>query len=582
MQAMIDTDRLSAEPLLAELRAAGALVKSPNSIRCPFHDDRTPSAGVYQGDDGVWRFKCQAASCGIHGDLYDIRAKATNRPLIDVLKAKSAPEPVKPKQSWPTFEAFAAAFPRSRPYRYTNPDTGHIDLIVLRTDRPDGKSIFQYHQRADGSIVPGGCAEPWPLLNRAAIRTDSRVIVVEGEKCVEALHGVGIIATTAPGGAGKGKAEHTDWSPLAGKTAYLWPDNDEGGIAYMQDVAAILGRLSPPASVCWIDPAMLGLKPKGDAADMLAELQCEADLKRATIEDIIADALQLGGSAALGTLIEDTIAGRRKNEPWPWARMTKLARALLPGTVTLICGDPGATKSFLLLEAMCYWTAQGIQASVYELEEDRAYHLNRALAQLASNGNVTDDEWVRDNPDAARAAYAEHRPFLDQFAARIFEAPDNQVTIDELAEWVEQRVDAGDRIIAVDPVTAAAVGREPWADDLRFMMRAKAAVRRGGASLVIVTHPKKGRKGQGLDELAGGAAYQRFSQTVFWVEAHQPKQVDISRSDSFGGNCVEEVNRAIHINKARNGKGNGLSLGFVFSSDTLRFEEIGLIAKEQK
>ena len=60
------------------------------------------------------------------------------------------------------------------------------------------------------------------------------VAVAEGEKCVHLLHDVGIVATTSP--CGSRKSQYADWTPLAGKAVYLWPDNDGNGKKHMEDV----------------------------------------------------------------------------------------------------------------------------------------------------------------------------------------------------------------------------------------------------------------------------------------------------------------------------------------------------------
>ena len=44
----------------------------------------------------------------------------------------------------------------------------------------------------------------------------------EGEGKVDALHVVGVVATSAMQGA-RAPIEKTDWSPLAGKTVIIWP-----------------------------------------------------------------------------------------------------------------------------------------------------------------------------------------------------------------------------------------------------------------------------------------------------------------------------------------------------------------------
>ena len=81
----------------------------------------------------------------------------------------------------------------------------------------------------------------------------------------------------------------------------------------------------------------------------------------------------------------------------------------------LLCGDPGSTKSFFLLEALAYWYEQGVKIAVFELEEDRGYHLYRTLAQRQEKGDLFNPDWVKDNPEFSRKAFFEHREFLNGF-----------------------------------------------------------------------------------------------------------------------------------------------------------------------
>ena len=69
----IDTAAYGKEDLLAELRLIGADIRNEKQFKCPFHEDKHPSAGVYQNEAGRWMFKCQAASCGLSLDLWEMR-----------------------------------------------------------------------------------------------------------------------------------------------------------------------------------------------------------------------------------------------------------------------------------------------------------------------------------------------------------------------------------------------------------------------------------------------------------------------------------------------------------------------------
>ena len=567
----LESIRRNREALALELQAMSVVLKG-NACRCPFHDDQHASAGIYADDSGVWRFKCQA--CGVGGDVFDVRAKAQGKSVGEIMREASDKKLPKRQSGFETIEQAQKILGGNvRRFTYADPDTERIDLVVFRVDTPNSKTFRQVSRNGTGWVFKAP-PKPWPLYNRVRLRDADAVVVVEGEKCVHALHDVGIVATTSPCGAGK--AEYADWRPLAGKTVTLWPDKDQPGIHHMRQVAQRLRDLDPRPRVLWLDPEALDLPEHGDVVDYLVK---NSDLNGGLarfVAETLETAEPIGYGREVKALIEDTISGKRTALEWPWKRLGKLTKALLPGTVTLLCGDPGAAKSFLLLEALAYWHGQGFKVACFELEEDRRYHLNRALAQRSECAGLTDDEWVRNHPDEARAIFQQHANFLDAFGEVIHEAPDGQVSIDGVAEWVEGRTKAGCRIIAVDPVTAADSGAEPWRADGAFLDRCKKAIVAYGASLILLTHPKKGRKtAVGLDEIAGGAAYQRFAQCILWLGYHKGKKAEKVETD-FGPVTID-LTHTLHICKTRNGRGHGLALGYVFQGESLRIAEQGLI-----
>lgn len=569
-------DRLSKDALIRELQIAGATVRG-NTVKCIFHDDHNASGSLYQGQDGAWRYKCHASACGFCGDIYDVRAAAQNRPLAMVLK-ESKPmitqgSPPKVYRSLEEIERMVPGKVEQR-FQYTNPDTGKPDLIVLRFLRDGGKSFWQVTPNCTGYYLKSP-PKPWPIYNRTRLKDAGQVIVVEGEKCVHALHDAGFVATTSPGGAEN--AQHADWTPLRGKTVYLWRDNDSAGAKYMRDVGGILDKLS--CRLFEIDPTTLSLPEKGDVVEFLARF--DSELRHEAIESVLETAEPLGASQELRQVIEETIAGKRKAVSWPWQAVSNLTKALLPGTVTLLCGEPGSSKSFAVIQALVHWHEQGEKVAVFELEEDRAYHLNRMLAQRAGKADLFDPDWIAANGKEALAIHREHQEFLDAVGKCVHAAPDAHVDLDHLAKWAEARAKEGCRIIVIDPVTAAASEALTWIKDQAFMFAVKATARQYGASIVLVTHPKKGRnkKVVSMDDLAGGAAYQRFAQTVLWLEHHK-EPVQVTVSSALGRSCCE-INRTLHLVKTRNGRGHGLSIGFNFSGNTLTLMEQGVILPEQ-
>jgi hypothetical protein len=461
-------------------------------------------------------------------------------------------------------------------YTYSNPDTFAPELVILRLKQPTGKTFLQARPEQGGYILKAPSGQ-LPIYNRARVRDAEEVVVVEGEKCVHALFDVGIVATTSPGGAGK--ASMADWSLLAGKRVYLWPDNDTKGQDHMRDVVRILEPLN--CSLLLVDVAALNLPPKGDVCDYLAANGGTTQDGNTAVRLVMDDAQLLGASKGLQERLELMMSGEWRSIPWPWFHVSTLARALLPGTLTIFPGEAGTAKSFLLLEAMWNWHLQGFKTALYELEEDRTYWLLRALAQLESNSNLTDPDWIKLNPDLTSDSFQTQCGFLDNFGKTIWDAPDKDIPLDALADWVEARAAEGCEIIGVDPVTAAQVSAKPWLDDQKFILRTKRIMRQYNSRLILVTHPRTTRgKEAALNMMAGGAAYERFSQSVLWLRMHQKtQQSSVQTSD---GIVNEKYERSIRICKARNGPGGGCEIAFTLNPQTLRFEEKGLIVDEAR
>ena len=152
----------------------------------------------------------------------------------------------------------------SAKWDYTDKD-GKIIATVFRYD-PKGKSK-QFRPYDDVKKIYKA-PDIRPLYNQPGIIQSDKVILVEGEKCAQALIDQGICATTSMFGA-KAPLEKTDWSPLNGKDVIIWPDNDDSGKGYAQAAYHFLLKQGV-ASVKIIE--IPENKPdKWDAADSIAE-----------------------------------------------------------------------------------------------------------------------------------------------------------------------------------------------------------------------------------------------------------------------------------------------------------------------
>ncbi len=142
---------------------------------------------------------------------------------------------------------------------------GKLIAVVYRYDPPGGRKEFRPWDAKRRKMAP---PEPRPLYNQPGIAAASHVVLVEDEKCAQALIASGVVATTAMHGANV-SVEKTDWSPLAGKTVLIWPDRDKPGWEYAMSAAQAV--LTAGAASC--DVLLLpDDKPDGwDAADAIGE-----------------------------------------------------------------------------------------------------------------------------------------------------------------------------------------------------------------------------------------------------------------------------------------------------------------------
>jgi hypothetical protein len=275
-------------------------------------------------------------------------------------------------------------------WEYLSP-SGVLLATVRRYDLPDGKKTFR-------PILANGAAgmpDPRPLYRLPDLTTADEVILVEGEKCADALASIGIVATTAMGGATANPSK-TDWSPLAGKHVTIWPDNDEPGRAMPDRIRGALEAVG--ARVAVIEPPP-GKPPKWDAADAVAEgFDVHGLLHRPPTER---PKVPIYSRAQLKTL---------KRPEW------LVDEVLVEGSVISLYGPSGSLKSFVAIDIamsvatgfdwhgrevkqgpVVYVTGEGRDQIGFRLdawERARGYTADAPIFVVPLGIAVSDPEWV--------------------------------------------------------------------------------------------------------------------------------------------------------------------------------------------
>ncbi len=506
---------------------------------CPFHQDSNPSAGIFQDQKQHWRFRCFV--CDLTLDYYDVLAKRENLDIGDALRAEPAEERTKH-----VYGQYADALGEYTLMHEYLDVAGSLLVTKIRIiDNQTGKKSYRMIVPYYGGFIRKAPEQPWPLYNlmELGLKPHKAVLVVEGEKCADAAKELGILATTALSSTSTGQ---TDWTPLYGRKIVIWPDNDSikakfAGQKYGNAVERIL---MPHCLVTKVDPVPLGLGESEDVVDYIERGHGADDVKK-----VLNEAAKHTPSEGVSQYIDGMIDGSIRAMGWPWELLQQFSQALLPGTITVLCGPPGCGKSLWLMEALAHWIDNGIRCALYALEENKTFHLLRALAQRAGMAELTEPDWVRNYPDETRKAMAEHKTYLDTVGQFLYAQPLKQISLSEISAWMREQLDAGCRIVAVDPITAASRGKNIWEADEEFILMSKKLADEYNASIIFVTHPVKQDSNPYLGNLRGGAAYQQFVPNVFWLEKLQGLQP----VELIDGKMVR-INRILHILKARNAK----------------------------
>ena len=207
--------------------------------------------------DGGDIFALLAAHFGInaHTDFPRVLDAATE------LLGRAPAAPVRKGKSVPPVDDLG---PATAKWDYLDA-SGKLIAVVYRYDPPGRKKEFRPWDARRRKMAP---PDPRPLYNQPGMSSAAQVVLVEGEKCAQALIGAGIVATTAMHGA-NAPVEKTDWSPLAAKAVLIWPDRDKPGWEYATQAAQAI--LAAGAKSCHVLYPPEEAAEGWDAADAVAE-----------------------------------------------------------------------------------------------------------------------------------------------------------------------------------------------------------------------------------------------------------------------------------------------------------------------
>ena len=285
---------------------------------------KNPSVSI---DDakGVWHDHV-AGNGGTVIDAYIAIEGGTPLEAIQTLGDRYNVAPVKiaakPKKMTRGDALLADGYALAITYTYTDAD-GKPLYFVDRYERTgaDGKTEKQFVQRSQTAENLNGVKRV--LYNLPAVVKSPRVFIVEGEKDVETMRRLNLVATTNSGG---GKFWQCDFNAVfEGKEVIIIPDNDEVGEGH---AASLLAQIKPLAKS--VKVVKVSKLPKGDVTDFIEKEG-----------GTVASLLEMVEAAPIADVPEDADVLRAKElnaEPlrnWEWGETVTRGSGNNRRTVTL-------------------------------------------------------------------------------------------------------------------------------------------------------------------------------------------------------------------------------------------------------
>jgi hypothetical protein len=350
---------------------------------------------------------------------------------------------------------------------------------TFRQRRPDGRGGWIWGLSDTRRVL-------YRLPELLASFPEQWVFIPEGEKDVDNLRELDIVATTNPMGALKWRPEYAE--SLRDRNVAIVPDNDEPGKNHAKEVAQSLRGKAKSVTILELP----GLPPKGDVSDWLGQGNDKTalyDLLKLAVE---AKAKEHGdawegepaSSEELGILLS-TVQPERVEWLWP-------GRIPL-GKLTITDGDPGVGKSVLSLDIAAR-VSRGMAMP------DGAPGRMGGVVILSAEDGLRDT--IRPRLDAA-GANCERILFLDSVPAPGGEGKEKRLPIlPDDVPYIQAAVERMKAIfVLIDPVTAflgSDINAHKDADCRRALFPLANMAEKTGAAVDVIRHLNKGNSSNPL------------------------------------------------------------------------------------
>ncbi len=383
---------------------------------CPEHDDHHPSLSI---DLKTGLFKC--FGCDFEGDVFTFHRRKHNLSFREAVKELAA------------FAGIAEPQKKTivKGYDYTDA-RGNLIFQVVRYEpkgfaqrQPDGKGGWIYNLK-DVTTVPYNLPE--------VIKAET-VFITEGEKDVETLRQIGLVATTNPQGARKWREHFNRY--FADKHVVILPDNDEPGRKHAEDVAGNLKGSTRSIKV--VD--LPGLPDKGDVSDWIATGGTKDDLL-ALVQDCPVGTPETEPRKPYLSC-KEILDDNEEQQPYVWD-------GVIPQhTLVGLMGPQGSMKSYTTLAFAIHLVAgqsfigrstTAVVCTIFDKENPRKLYRQRLRQLTEEDEKVTGDLRIMTywGPQDPPALDAEGETFYAKYAQ---ENPGSVMIFDSFTRFIPAGMD---------------------------------------------------------------------------------------------------------------------------------------------
>ena len=259
-----------------------------------------------------------------------------------------------------------------------------------------------------------------------------------------------------------------------------------------------------------------------------------------------------------------------------------LGNGLKKGYTSFIAGPAGNGKTFWVYRVLQSLLKSSTAFKYIPLEYDAAEHLRRITAVKAKSWGMVDSD--KEHAEARMGVFLNNpswRKDFEKMEQHICENPSALEVINGCPDIPEVPYEAvvevlthfakDNEIIIIDPITAIdhdhKNGNE-WDQQKRFIRKVGAIAKYYNCHIMMVSHTGKRQKVRGvetkltMDDMAGSAAFSRFSQYMMLLDFHDEKTSTVKKRG--GVNADIGHHRTMFIAKATFGPGKGQRIAYDF------------------